>query len=322
MNGVGRRTFVSVAAVLSTARAIPQARAATKARRIGVLAVGSPDLLRRALNELGYVEGRDFVLETRNPEGKVEGFDELARELVALRVDVIVAPNPAAVLSAKRATKSIPIVMMHTPDPVELGLVASLAKPGGNVTGVTTLSADLSIKQLQLVKEALAGVTRVGLLWNPESPWHPATVKVLGARSGPLGISLQMLEVRDAGGFDGAFAAMTRERTQAVLVLADPMNYFHRERLAGLAIEHRLAMMAGLADYAEAGSLLSYWASTVDVYRRTASYIDRILKGAKASDLPIEQPTNFEFVVNLKTAQILGVTIPRSVLLQATRVIE
>ena len=322
MNGASRRTFVSVAAMLSIARAMPQSHAATKPRRIGVLAVGSPDLLRRALNDLGYVEGRDFVLETRNPEGNVEGFDGLARELVALRVDVIVAPNPAAVLSAKRATKSIPIVMMHTPDPVELGLVASLAKPGGNVTGVTTLSADLSIKQLQLLKEALTGVARAGLLWNPASPWHPGTVKALAARSGSLGISLQLLGVRDAEGFDGAFAAMTRERTQAVLVLADPMTYFHRERLAALAIEHRLAMMAGLADYAEAGSLLSYWASTADVYRRTASYIDRILKGAQAGDLPIEQPTTFEFVVNQKTAHLLGVTIPRSVLLQATRVIE
>ena len=235
---------------------------------------------------------------------------------------VIVASNPPAVLSAKRATTTIPIVMMHTPDPVQLGLVASLARPGGNITGVTTLSADLSIKQLQLLREAIPRASRVALLWNPDNPWHAVTVKALRAASGSSALQLQVLEVRAPEAFDNAFHAMTAERTQAFPVLADLMTYFHRRRLADLAIKHRLPMMGGLPDYAEAGALMSYWADTADVYRRAASYIDRILKGARPGDLPIEQPTKFEFVVNLKTAKTLGVAIPQAVLLRADRVIE
>ncbi len=249
-------------------------------------------------------------------------FDPFALDLVRLKVDVIVTANPAAVLSAKRATATIPIVMMHTPDPVQLGFVASLARPGGNITGVTTLSADLSIKQLELLKEAVPRMSRVALLWNPDNPWHLATVKALQGSSGSMRLQLQVLEVRGPDAFDGAFQAMTTERTQAVLVLADPMTFFHRRRLAELAIQNRLPMMGGPPDYAEAGSLLSYWADTTDVYRRAASYVDRILKGAKPGDLPIEQPTKFEFVANLKTARSLGITIPQSVLQRADRVIE
>lgn len=301
---------------------LAQAQRATKPYRIGVLGAGSPNVLQQSLNDLGYVEGRDVVLEFRSPEGRSERLDALASDLVRLKVDVIVAPNPSAVLSAKRATATIPIVMMHTPDPVQLGLVASLARPGGNITGVTTLSADLSIKQLQLLKEAIPRVSRVALLWNPDNPWHPVTVKALQAGGGSAGLQLQVLEVRASDAFDNAFHAMTTERAQAVLVLADPMTYFHRRRLADLAIKHKLPMMGGLPDYAEAGALMSYWADTAEVYRRAASYIDRILKGARPGDLPIEQPTKFEFVLNLKTAKTLGVTIPQSVLLRADRVIE
>jgi putative ABC transport system substrate-binding protein len=212
--------------------------------------------------------------------------------------------------------------MMHTPDPVEMGFVASLARPGGNITGVTTLSAELSIKQLALLKEAIPRMSRVAILWNSDNPWHPATVKALQDRSGPLGLQLQVLEVRNPDAFGGAFQAMTTQRTQAVLVLADPMTFFHRRRLAELAIQHRLPMMGGLPDYAEAGSLMSFWADTADVFRRAASYVDRILKGAKPGDLPIEQPTKFEFVANLKTARQLGFTIPQSILQRADRVIE
>jgi putative ABC transport system substrate-binding protein len=268
------------------------------------------------------VEGRDVIFEIRNPEGRSELFDSFALDLVRLKVDVIVASNPNAVLSAKRATTTIPIVMMHTPDPVQLGFVASLARPGGNITGVTTLSADLSIKQLELLKEAAPRTSRVALLWNPDNLWHPATVKALQGRSDSLGLQLQVLEVRRPDDFGGAFQTMTAERTQAVLLLADPMTFFHRRRLAELAIKHRLPMMGGLPDYAEAGSVMSYWANTADVYRRAASYVDRILKGAKPSDLAIEQPTKFEFVVNLKTAKTLGMRIPQSVLQRADRVIE
>jgi putative ABC transport system substrate-binding protein len=322
MNHVRRRQFLLAAAGLLFAPICVEAQNATKPYRVGVLAGGDIEALRRSLNELGYVDGRDVVLEIRNTEGRSELFDPLASDLARLKVDVIVASNPNAVVSAKRATTTIPIVMMHTPDPVQMGFVTSLARPGGNITGVTTLSADLSIKQLQILKEAVPRTSRVALLWNPDNPWHPATVKALQDRSGSLGLQLQVLKVSGPDAFGGAFQAMTMERTQAVLVLADPMTFFHRRRLADLAIQHRLPMMGGLPDYAAAGSLMSYWADTTDVYRRAASYVDRILKGAKPGDLPIEQPTKFQFVVNLKTARNLGITIPQSVLQRADQLIE
>ena len=322
MNHVRRRQFLVAAWALLVAPIVAQAQRATKPYRVGVLATEAQTKLQQSLRELGYVEGRDVVFEIRNTEGRAERLNDFALDLMRLKVDVIVANNPAAVLSAKRATATIPIVMMNTPDPVQLGVVASLARPGGNVTGTTTLSVDLSIKQLELLKEAVPRASRVALLWNPDNPWHPVTVKALQASSGSLGLQLQLLEVRGPDAFDGAFHAMKAERTQAVLVLADPMTFFHRRRLADLAINHRLPMMGGLPDYAEAGTLMSYWADTTDVYRRVASYVDRILKGAKPGDLPIEQPTKFEFVANLKTAKTLGITIPQSVLLRADRIIE
>ena len=222
------------------------AQKATKPYRVGVFASGSAQELQQRLYELGYVQGRDIVFEIRNPEGRSELFDPLALDLVRLNVDVIVAANPNAVLSAKRATTTIPIVMMHTPDPVQLGFVASLARPGGNITGVTTLSADLSVKQLELLKEAVPRTSRVALLWNPENPWHKTTIKALQERSGSLGFHLQVLEVRRADDVGIAFQVMTAEGAQAVLVLADPMTFFHRRRLAELAIRHRLPMVGGL----------------------------------------------------------------------------
>ena len=322
MNQVRRREFLLATVVPLIAPICAQAQRVKKPYRIGVLGVGSQMLLQQSLNDLGYVDGRDVVLENRNTEGRSERGYDLALELVRLKVDVIVAANPAAVLSAKRATTTIPIVMMHTPDPVQLGFVSSLAKPTGNITGVTTLSIEMSIKQLELLREAVSRASRVALLWNPDNPWHPVTVKDLQARGGSLGLQLQALDVRSPDAFDGAFRAMTAERAQAILVLADPITFAHRRRLADLAIRHRMPMMGSLRDYAEAGSLMSYWADTTDVYRRTASYVDRILKGAKPGDLPIEQPMTFELVVNLKTAKALGLTIPPSIMVQATRVIE
>jgi putative ABC transport system substrate-binding protein len=323
MNDFRRRQMLLAAGALLVAPIVAQAQRPTKPYRIGLLRTDdSQALLQQSLRELGYVEGRDVVFEIRNTEGRSERLDDFARDLVRLKVDVIVAVNPAGVLSAERATATIPIVMTNTPDPVQLGLVASLAKPGGNITGVTTLSADLSIKQLELLKEAVPRASRVALLWNPDNPWHRAAVKGLQARSGSLGLQLQALEVRSPDAFDGAFQAMATERAQAVLVLADPMTFFHRRRLADLAIKYRLPMMGSLPGYGEAGSLMSYWADTADIWRRAASYVDRILKGAKPGELPIEQPTKFEFVVNLKTAKALGITIPQSVLLRADRVIE
>jgi len=321
MKQLGRRQFPLVAGALWAAAIGARAQPAAKPYRVGVLG-RLEKTLQQGLHELGYLEGRDIVLEVRDPGGKPELTDALASELVGLKVAVIVASNPNAVFSAKRATSTIPIVMMHTPDPVRLGLVSSFTKPGGNITGVTTLSEDMSIKQLELLKEAIPRVSRVALVWNPDNPWHPATVKALQARSGTLGLQVQALEVRGPEAFDRAFHAMTTTQAHAVLVPADPMTFFNRRQLAELAIRHRLPMMGSLPDYAEAGSIMSYWADTGDVYRRAASYVDRLLKGAKPADLPIEQPTKFELVANLRTAKALDIMLPRSIILRADRLIE
>ena len=319
---IRRRQFLVAVGALLAVPLGPRAQPRTKPYRVGVLA-GAPDQnLQHSLRELGYVEGRDVIFEVRDAEGKLERLDEMALDLVRLNVDVIVAPNPPAVLSVKRATATIPIVMMNTPDPVQLGFVASLARPGGNITGVTTLTGDLSVKQLELLKQAVPRASHVALLWNPDNPWHRSAVKQLRSNGKSLGLFLQVLDVRGPDAFDGAFQAMASERAQAVLLLVDPMTYAHRLRLADLAIAHRLPMMSGPREYAVAGSLMSYWADRADLYRRVASYVDRILKGAKPSDLPIEQPTKFEFVVNLKTAKMLGISIPQSVLLRADQTIE
>jgi putative ABC transport system substrate-binding protein len=205
---------------------------------------------------------------------------------------------------------------------LDVGDLVVVEPPHGSVRVWHRKSADLSIKQLELLKEAVPRLSRVALLWNPGNPWQPATVRALQASSGSLGLRLQVLEARGPEAFDGVFHAMATASAQALLVLVDPMTFFNRRRLADLAIQHRLPMMGGLPGYAEAGSLMSYWADTTDVDRRAASYVDRILKGAKPGDLPIEQPTKFEFVANLKTARILGITFPQSVLLRADRVIE
>jgi putative tryptophan/tyrosine transport system substrate-binding protein len=325
MNYLLRRQFLGAAAALLVApfgAKAQKAQKATKPYRIGAFVAATDEKLQQSLRSLGYVEGRDIVFEIRDAEGRIERLDEFALDLVRLKVDVIVAPNPAAILSAKRATTTIPIVMMNTPDPVQLGFVASLARPGGNITGLSTLTVDLSVKQLELLKAAVPRASRVALLWNPDNPWHPVAVKRLLASSESLRLQLQALKVRVPDTFDSAFRAMATERAQAVLVLADPMTFAHRQRLVDLAMKDRLPMMGSLPEFAEAGSLVSYWADRADLYRRVASYVDRILKGAKPGDLPIEQPTKFEFVANLRTAKILGITIPQSVLLRADRVIE
>ena len=289
--------------------------------RIPVL--GSPELLRQILREIGYVEGLNLAIEWRDAEGKTERFGDLAAELVRLKVDVIVAGIPAATFAAKRSTESIPIVMVNTPDPVQLGLVVSLGRPGGNVTGTTTLSADVSIKQLELLKEAVPRAVRIAVLWNPSNPWHPIALKGAEAAARSLAVQLQLVAARDPDELNAAFAAMTRERAGAVLVLADPMTFYYRTRLADLAAKRRLpAMYSGSRGYVEAGGLMHYWANQADLYRRVGSHVDRILKGAKPGDLPIEQPTKFELVINLKTAKALGLAISQSLLQRADQVIE
>ena len=290
--------------------------------RVGVLGASDVEPLRQALRDAGYVEGSNIVIEWRDSEGKIERYAELAADLVRREVDVIVATNPAATLAGKRSTTSIPIVMVNTPDPVQLGLVASLARPGGNVTGTTTLSADLSTKQLQLLKEAVPRATRIGVLLNPDNPWHPLALKGAEAAAPSLAVRLHAVRVRRPEDLDSAFEAMTRDQVGALLVLSDPTTFFHRNRLADLAARHRLPAMYGVRGYVDAGGLMSYWAHQADLYRRVGSYVDRILKGARPGDLPIEGPTRLELVINLKTAGALGLSIPPSLLLRADEIIK
>ncbi len=318
-----RRAFIGAVTLgVLTAPLAAEAQQAGKMFRIGALGVGSLEPLRQSLRELGYVEGLNLAIEWRDAEGKTERFGDLAAELVRLKVDVIVAANPAATFAAKKSTASIPIVMVNTPDPVQLGLVVSLGRPGGNITGTTTLSADLSIKQLELLKEAVPRAVRIAVLWNPSNPWHPLALKGVEVAARSLAVQLQSLEVRGPEELDNAFAAITRERAGAVLVLSDPMTFFHRTRLADLAAKRRLPTMYGVRGYVDAGGLMSYWAHQADLYRRVGSYVDRILKGAKPADLPVEQPTKFELVINLKTAKALGLTIPPSLLGRADEIIQ
>lgn len=316
-----RRDHVLALLALCSVAFTVEAQQAGKAFRIGYLGT-TPDLLRQSLRELGYVEGHNLVIEWRDSTGKTERLDAIAAELVRLKVDVIVASNPAATFAAKRATASIPIVMVNTPDPVQLGLVASLARPGGNLTGTTTLSAELSIKQLALLKEAVPQAVRIAVVSNPDNPWHPLALEGLRPASQSLAVQPQVLGVRGAEDFDGAFAAMAAKQAQAVLVLADPLALFHRTLIVDLAAKRRLPAMYGLRQFVDAGGLMSYWANQEDLYRRVASYVERILKGAKPGDLPIEQPTRFELVINLKTVRALGLEIPGSMLSRADEVIQ
>ena len=317
-----RRVFISVVTVGPLTVPLVSEGQPAKMNRVGVLIVGSSEPIRQSLRALGYVEGQNIAIDARDTEGKPDRLDEFAFELARLKVDVIVANYPAAVFSARRATTTIPIVMVNTPDPVALGLVASLARPGGNITGLTTLSVDVSLKQLEFLKEAVPRVSRIAVLWNPDNPWHPVTVKGLEGRGRSLGVQLQFLSLRSPDEFDKTYQEILAKRAQAILILADPMTFAHRGRLASLAVQHGLPAMGSLSEYAHAGSLLSYWADGPDLVRRATSYVDKILKGARPADLPIEQPTKFELVINLKTAKALGLTIPPALLQRADQVIE
>lgn len=294
------------------------AQAPVKVAKVGVITSGDPVRLREALRELGYTEGRNLVMELRDAGGKDELVAPLAADLVRAKVDVIVATYPGATLAAKRATSTIPIVMLNTPDPVSLGLVQSLARPGGNITGTTSLSVEMTVKQLEILQEAVPRASRIALVWNPDSPWHRLAVEAI--RRDRVGLQVRAYEVRDPAQFDATFQAIVRDRGEALIVLADPMLQAptNRRRLVDLALEHRLPSMGGLRGWAEAGGLLSYWAEEAQLNRRVASYVDRILKGASPATLPIEQPKEYELVLNRKTAKALGVAIPQAVASRAT----
>jgi putative ABC transport system substrate-binding protein len=274
------------------------------------------------MRALGYVEGQNLVVEYRGAEGQFERFPDLAADLVRLQVDVLlVGPTPAA-LAAKDATTTIPIVMAGVGDPVGSGLVASLARPGGNITGLSVLQPEVVGKQLEILKEVLPTVSRVTVLSNPANPAHALQVRAADVAAQALSVQLHLVEARGPDAFASAFAAMTSAHAGALLVLGDPMFADHRRRLAELAATSRLPTMYNLRAFVEAGGLMSYGPNHADQYRRAAAYVDKILKGAKPADLPVEQPTTFELAINLKTAQALGITVPPALLMLADEVIH
>jgi putative ABC transport system substrate-binding protein len=265
-----------------------------------------------------------MVIDYRSAEGKLDPLPELARELVRLKVDIIVAAGSASAAAAKNATATIPIVMFSVSDPVGRGLIASLAHPGGNVTGLafSVEGVSTSRKEIELLKETIPELRRVAILSNPGNPSHAVGIRNLEAAARPLAVQLQPLEARGPNEFDGAFAAMVKERAEALIVLADPVFFLHGARLADLAARSRLPAAYGYRETVEAGGLMSYAPSYPELWRRAAGYVDKILKGANPADLPVEQPTKFELAINLKTAKVLGLTIPQSVLLRADEVIR
>jgi len=295
--------------------------------RIGLLVPGSrsafsnrTDAFRQALRELGYAEGQNIAIEYRYTEGKTDRLSDLVTELLGLKVDVIVTASIPPVLAAKKASSTIPIVFTAVNDPVASGLVDNLARPGGNVTGLTNLSPDLDGKRLELLKEAFPKVTRVAYLWNPDAPATGLT-GMQGVASG-LGVRLQSLEARSANDFDSAFDAALRERAHALITLPSPVFITHQRRIIDFATKNRLPAIYSFSDFVNAGGLMSYAPSLLENWRRAAMYVDKILKGTKPADLPVEQPTKFEFVINLKTAKHIGLAIPPNVLARADKVIK
>ena len=305
-----------------------EAQQAGKVSRVGFL-WDSPTVwpyaiegFRRGLRDLGWVEGQNIVVEYRWAEGRFDRLPDLAEELVRLKVDVIVAPTSIYAEAAKRATSTIPIIFVSHADPIGSGHVASLARPGGNITGLSLMMTETNAKGLELLKEAVPGLSRVAVLWDPATPSHGPGLNAVEVTGRALGLQIQALGVRSATEFDSAFSAMIRERAGGVLVLSTPLFIAEARRLAELAMTHKLPTMFGPRAHAEAGGLLSFGPDRAALFRRGAIYVDKILKGAKPGDLPVEQPMKFELVINLKTATALGLTIPPTLLFQADEVIK
>jgi putative ABC transport system substrate-binding protein len=327
-----RLTFIgTLAGGLLTAPLAAGAQQAANIARIGYLAgnlASNPhqrEAFLEGLRDLGYVEGRNVVIEYRDAEGKFERLPALAAELVALKVDVILVPGTPHALAAKHATRALPIVLAGVPDPVTSGLVTNLARPGGNITGLSNLAPDLVGKRLEQLRQAVPGVSRVAVLWSPGAHGERTEkdmLKEAEVAAPALGMRLQFVEARSSENFDRAFSNMTRARAGALTVLPSSMFSNERSRLVDLAAKNRLPAVYPWREAVDAGGLMSYGADQADLYRRAATYVDKILKGAKPGDLPIEQPTKFELVINLKTAKALGLTIPPSLLQRADQVIE
>jgi putative tryptophan/tyrosine transport system substrate-binding protein len=334
---VDRRRFLLTS--LAGALAAPLgagAQQAGKVYRIGILAEEPTDTAYRrpevrvaidafnaALRDHGWIENQNFVFVRRITEGRRERYAQAAAELVALQPDVIVTPlGDAAVLALKNATTTTPVVMLVAADPVGTGLVTSLARPGGNITGMSILAPDVSGKRLALLKEAIPRVTRVALLWNSADPGKVSELRYTEAAATALRLTVHPVEVRAGGDFPRAFSIITGLRPEAIVVFSDPLTVVNARQIVAYATQQRLPLIAELRHFAETGALMSYGASLAEMFRRSAAYVDKILRGSKPADLPVEQPTKFEFVINLKTAKALGLTIPPSLLVRADQVIE
>jgi ABC-type uncharacterized transport system substrate-binding protein len=318
-----------LATVMLTNVSFAEAQQAAKVPRIGVLSSFAPSgaavwhqAFQEGLRDLGWVEGKNIAIEYRYSEGRADRLPELATDLVRLNVDIIVAHTNTDALAAHRVTKTIPVVMATAGDPVTTGLVKSLARPGGNVTGLSQMSPDLAGKRLELLKETVPKLSRVAVLWNPEGPTSPLAWKEIQLPAGQLNLQLHSLEVRSPDDFDKAFEDATGARAGALAIMPDPLFVTNLKRIANLAAKSRLPSIYHLREFAESGGLVTYGPDRSALFRRAATYVDKILKGTKPADLPVEQPTKFELVINLKTAKQIGLTIPPNVLARADRVIK
>jgi putative ABC transport system substrate-binding protein len=323
MRLIGLAVVLSLSAILVSLAA--EAQPAGKVYRIGVLGnENAPpwEGFRQGLRELGYVDTRNVAMEWRWSEGRTDRLPELAVELVRLRVDIIVASGSQAVRAAKQATSIIPIVMTTVAYPERIGLVESLAHPGGNVTGLSNIAGELSGKRLELLKEIAPKISRVALVWNPASPVEPFGRQEVLTAARAANLEIVSAEVRTPEDYPAAFAAVTAGRAQAVLAHGNPVNFRNRQLIVDFALKNRLPGIYEERVFVEAGGLMSYAPSFTDLFRRAATYVDKILKGAKPADLPVEQPTKFEFVINQKTAKAIGLTIPQSLLGRADEIIQ
>ncbi len=330
MSQIRRRTFLLSAGALLAAAVTADAQHAARVPRIGVLFASTPaatshllDGLRQGLREHGYVEGQHFILERRYGQAGVERMSEIAAELVRIKVDVIVAATDPATAAVRQHTQTIPIVMANSTDPVGTGFVASLARPGGNVTGLSALSPELSGKRLELLREVVPGLARVAIIWNPDVRGALFDYKETEAAARSMRLQLQSVEVSRVEDLDRSYSAVTNQRAQALIVQTpNPVLFANRTQIASFAQRTRLPSMYGQREFADAGGLITYGPNTTNMWRRAATYVDKILKGAKPADLPVEQPTKFELVINLKTAKALELAIPQTILLRADWVIE
>jgi putative ABC transport system substrate-binding protein len=305
-----------------------EAQQATKVWRVGYLGYEHPtqardlETFRQRLRDLGYVEGKNLVIESRVADSSFERLSALVAERVSLKRDVIAAYGNTTITALKRATQTIPVVMILAGDPVGAGLVSSLAHPGGNVTGLSNLAEGLSAKWLELLTQTVPGIVRVGVLMDPSARPHATFLQEIKTAGQRTGIAVLELKARGRDDIEGTFVALTKARTQGLIVLPTPVTLGHRAQIVELAAKNRLPAIYPWPEFTESGGLMAYSPNRTEMFRRSATFVDRILKGAKPADLPVEQPTTFELVINLKTAKTLGLTIPRSLLLQADRVIE